>query len=566
MKSVISIGNQDFISIRKNNCFYIDKTDFIREWWENQDSVTLITRPRRFGKTLNMSMTEYFFSVNYSDMGQYFKELSIWKEERFREIQGTYPVISLSFADIKATTYESARMSIIRKLVRLYSAFDFIRSSEALNEKDRTYFDSVGEDMSDDAAAVGINYMSDYLSRYYGKKVIILLDEYDTPLQEAYVHGYWEELTAFIRSLFNSTFKTNPYMERGLLTGITRVSKESIFSDLNNLEVVTTTSEKYSTSFGFTEEEVFTVLENAGIPEEKEHVRYWYDGFSFGNRKDIYNPWSITKYLDTGEYGTYWADTSGNALVSTLIRHSSAKIKSEMEDLLNGGEICTELDEQVIFEQLGRKRGAIWSLLLASGYLKTTRHEMDRRTGKREYFLKITNHESMLMFEEMIESWFAEEDSAYGNFKEALLAGDLDYMNQFMNQVALQSFSSFDSGTKPSENLEPERFYHGFVLGLIVDLAGKYHITSNRESGFGRYDVVMEPLQKQFDAIVMEFKVQNPAKEESLQHTVQNALLQIEEKNYDTELLARGIPKSKIRHYGFAFCGKKVLSGTDKSE
>lgn len=566
MKSVISIGNQDFISIRKNNCFYIDKTDFIREWWENQDSVTLITRPRRFGKTLNMSMTEYFFSVNYSDMGQYFKELSIWKEERFREIQGTYPVISLSFADIKATTYESARMSIIRKLVRLYSAFDFIRFSEALNEKDRTYFDSVGEDMSDDAAAVGINYMSDYLSRYYGKKVIILLDEYDTPLQEAYVHGYWEELTAFIRSLFNSTFKTNPYMERGLLTGITRVSKESIFSDLNNLEVVTTTSEKYSTSFGFTEEEVFTVLENAGIPEEKEHVRYWYDGFSFGNRKDIYNPWSITKYLDTGEYGTYWADTSGNALVSTLIRHSSAKIKSEMEDLLNGGEICTELDEQVIFEQLGRKRGAIWSLLLASGYLKTTRHEMDRRTGKREYFLKITNHESMLMFEEMIESWFAEEDSAYGNFKEALLAGDLDYMNQFMNQVALQSFSSFDSGTKPSENLEPERFYHGFVLGLIVDLAGKYHITSNRESGFGRYDVVMEPLQKQFDAIVMEFKVQNPAKEESLQHTVQNALLQIEEKNYDTELLARGIPKSKIRHYGFAFCGKKVLIGTDKSE
>lgn len=566
MKSVISIGNQDFISIRKNNCFYIDKTDFIREWWENQDSVTLITRPRRFGKTLNMSMTEYFFSVNYSDMGQYFKELSIWKEERFREIQGTYPVISLSFADIKATTYESARMSIIRKLVRLYSAFDFIRSSEALNEKDRTYFDSVGEDMSDDAAAVGINYMSDYLSRYYGKKVIILLDEYDTPLQEAYVHGYWEELTAFIRSLFNSTFKTNPYMERGLLTGITRVSKESIFSDLNNLEVVTTTSEKYSTSFGFTEEEVFTALENAGIPEEKEHVRYWYDGFSFGNRKDIYNPWSITKYLDTGEYGTYWADTSGNALVSTLIRHSSAKIKSEMEDLLNGGEICTELDEQVIFEQLGRKRGAIWSLLLASGYLKTTRHEMDRRTGKREYFLKITNHESMLMFEEMIESWFAEEDSAYGNFKEALLAGDLDYMNQFMNQVALQSFSSFDSGTKPSENLEPERFYHGFVLGLIVDLAGKYHITSNRESGFGRYDVVMEPLQKQFDAIVMEFKVQNPAKEESLQHTVKNALLQIEEKNYDTELLTRGIPKSKIRHYGFAFCGKKVLIGTDKSE
>lgn len=559
MKSVISIGNQDFISIRKNHCFYIDKTDFIREWWENQDSVTLITRPRRFGKTLNMSMTEYFFSLKYSDMGKYFEGLNIWKNDRLRKIQGTYPVLSLSFADIKATNYESARRGIIRKIVRLYSEFEFVRGSGVLNEKDLAYFDSVEESMSDDAAAVAINYMSDYLSRYYGKKVVILLDEYDTPLQEAYVYGYWEELTGFIRSLFNSTFKTNPYMERGLLTGITRVSKESIFSDLNNLEVVTTTSEKYSDSFGFTEDEVFAALESAGKSGEKEHVRYWYDGFSFGSRRDIYNPWSITKYLDAGEYGTYWADTSGNALVSSLIRQSSAKIKSAMETLLNGGKICTELDEQVIFEQLGKKKGAIWSLLLASGYLRVDRCEMDGRTGKRFYDLKITNHETFLMFETMIESWFEEEESAYGNFKEALLAGDIDYMNQFMNQVALRTFSCFDVGNKPSDSLEPERFYHGFILGLIVDMEGKYRITSNRESGFGRYDVLMEPLQEQLDAIVMEFKVQNPGKEDSLERTVENALRQIEEKNYDAELLARGIAKERIRHYGFAFCGKRVL-------
>ena len=561
MKSVISIGNQDFVSIRKNNCFYIDKTDFIREWWDNQDSVTLITRPRRFGKTLNMSMIEYFFSVNHAECSQYFENLAIWKEERFRRLQGTYPVISLSFADIKATTYESVRRAVIRKLVKLYSTFEFIKSSKVLNEKDRAYFDSVEENMSDDAAAVAVNYLSDYLSRYYGKKVIILLDEYDTPLQESYIHGYWENLTAFIRSLFNSTFKTNPYIERGLLTGITRVSKESIFSDLNNLEVVTTTSEKYSGSFGFTEEEVFHALEENGLSDEKETVRCWYDGFSFGKRKDIYNPWSITKYLDTGEYGTYWADTSGNMLISNLIRRSPAKIKTEMEDLLNGGVICTELDEQVIFEQLGRKRGAIWSLMLASGYLKVDRYEMDNRTGKRQYDLKVTNHETMLMFEQMIEDWFTEEDSAYGNFKDALLAGDLDYMNQFMNQVALQTFSSFDTGGKPSEELEPERFYHGFVLGLIVDLAGKYRITSNRESGFGRYDVVMEPLKENLDAIVMEFKVQNTSKEKSLEETVEHALRQIQEKQYDTELLARGIAKEQIRHYGFAFRGKKVLIG-----
>ena len=561
MKAVISIGNQDFVSIRKNHCFYIDKTDFIREWWENQDSVTLITRPRRFGKTLNMNMTEYFFSAKYSDMGQYFEGLAVWKYEKLRNIQGIYPVIALSFADIKATTYEAARMGIVRNLVRLYSEFDFIRTSKVLNKKDLAYFDAVDEGMSDDATVVAINYLSDYLSRYYGKKVIILLDEYDTPLQEAYIHGYWNTLTAFIRSLFNSTFKTNPYMERGLLTGITRVSKESIFSDLNNLEVVTTTSEKYSSSFGFTEKEVFQALDCAGMSEEKKHIRYWYDGFSFGSRKDIYNPWSITKYLDTGAYGTYWADTSGNALVSDLIRQSPGKIKSEMEDLLNGREICTELDEQVIFEQLGRKRGAIWSLLLASGYLKLDRYETDARTGKRQYYLKITNHETMLMFEDMVESGFAEEESAYGNFKEALLDGDLEYMNQFMNQVAIRTLSSFDVGNKPSEEAEPERFYHGFVLGLIVDLEGKYRITSNRESGFGRYDVIMEPLQAHLDAIIMEFKVQNTAREKTLEHTVENALRQIEEKNYDAELLARGIPKEKIRHYGFAFCGKRVLIG-----
>ena len=232
--------------------------------------------------------------------------------------------------------------------------------------------------------------------------------------------------------------------------------------------------------------------------------------------------------------------------------------------MLNGGVICTELDEQVIFEQLGRKRGAVWSLMLASGYLKVDQYEMDKRTGKRRYYLKITNYETMLMFENMIGDWFTEEESAYGNFKEALLAGDLDYMNQFINQVALQTFSSFDTGKKPSEELEPERFYHGFVLGLIVDLAGKYRITSNRESGFGRYDVIMEPLEENLDAIIMEFKVQNTAKEKSLEQTVQNALRQIEEKQYDIELLSRGITKERIRHYGFAFRGKKVLIGNQE--
>ena len=561
MKKVISIGIQGFSDLREQDCFFVDKTNFIKEWWGKRDVVTLITRPRRFGKTLNMSMLDCFFSNKYADRADLFEGLSIWQDEEYRKLQGTYPVIFLSFAAVKAGNLEDAKTQIKQEIARLYEENRYLLEGNVLSDNERKIYNSTTIQMDDTMAQNALKTLSVWMERYYGKKVIILLDEYDTPMQEAYVQGYWDEFTSFVRSLFNASFKTNPYLERAIMTGITRVSKESIFSDLNNLRVVTTTSNLYADCFGFTEEEVFAALDEYGMGDKKDEVKQWYDGFTFGEHRDIYNPWSITKYLDTGEYGTYWADTSGNMLISNLIRRSPAKIKTEMEDLLNGRVICTELDEQVIFEQLGRKRGAIWSLMLASGYLKVDRYEMDNRTGKRQYDLKVTNHETMLMFEQMIEDWFTEEDSAYGNFKDALLAGDLDYMNQFMNQVALQTFSSFDTGGKPSEELEPERFYHGFVLGLIVDLAGKYRITSNRESGFGRYDVVMEPLKENLDAIVMEFKVQNTSKEKSLEETVEHALRQIQKKQYDTELLARGITKERIRHYGFAFRGKKVLMG-----
>ena len=333
---------------------------------------------------------------------------------------------------------------------------------------------------------------------------------------------------------------------------------------MNNLEVVTTTSEKYSTSFGFTEKEVFQVLENNRLSSEKENIRYWYDGFSFGKRKDIYNPWSITKYLDTGEYGTYWADTSGNVLVSNLIRQSPAKIKSEMEDLLQGRTICTDLDEQVIFEQLGRKRGAIWSLLLASGYLKVQNIDYRGITLEPWYTLDITNIETLSMFMTMFRGWFKNKDANYNDFVKALLKGSLKEMNIYMNDVALATFSSFDTGKKPSEKSQPERFYHGFVLGLLVELRDRYQIRSNRESGYGRYDVMLTPVTEVDDAIVIEFKVHEPDEEKSLQDTVRTALDQIKEKNYDAELLLQGIPADRIRHYGFAFEGKKVLIGQDE--
>lgn len=557
----ISLGNTAFASIREANSFYIDKTDFIRQWWKSQDVATLITRPRRFGKSLNLNMLECFFSEKYRGEGELFRGLSIWNHEKYREIQGTYPVIFFSFADIKGQTFTSAREAICQVIQDLYAEFGFLKESERLSQEEKDYFSLVAPMMSDAVAAMSLKRLSMCLHSYYGKKVLIFLDEYDTPLQEAYMYGFWDELTGFMRGLFNSTFKTNPYLERALLTGITRVSKESIFSDLNNLTVITTTSEQYADCFGFTETEVFDALEKYGMSDRQIEVQTWYDGFSFGNKKDIYNPWSITCFLKEKKLRPYWANTSSNQLVGKLVREGSAQIKMVMEDLLAGKSFQTEIDEEIIFEQLQRKKGAIWSLFLAGGYLKVVKSEFDISSGRYSYELALTNQEVKMLFEDMVEGWFSDETVPYNDFLKAFLAKDLDYMNEYMNRVAEATFSTFDTGRNPSDDTNPERFYHGFVLGLIVELAGKYRVTSNRESGFGRYDVMLEPLEKTKDAFVLEFKVFNPRKEKTLEDTVANALQQINEKDYDCELLSRGIQKENIFHYGLAFEGKKVLIG-----
>lgn len=337
MRKKVGIGNQDFETVRETGCFYIDKTKLIRDWWESGDSVTLITRPRRFGKTLNMSMLEKFFSVRYAERGDLFEGLCIWEDEKYRQLQGTYPVISLSFANVKDTNFRAAKQSVNYILEEIYNQYLFLLDSELLTESEKAYYRSVRWDMEEGTAVWAIHRLSDFLYRYYGKRVIILLDEYDTPMQEAYVSGYWREMVFFIRSLFNSTFKTNSCLGRAVMTGITRISKESIFSDMNNLEVVTATSEKYADCFGFTEEEVFGSLDEFGLSNQKQQVKDWYDGFTFGKMTDIYNPWSITHFLDKREIGTYWANTSSNSLVGKLIREGGRDIKVTMEDLLNGG-------------------------------------------------------------------------------------------------------------------------------------------------------------------------------------------------------------------------------------
>lgn len=561
MNKTISIGNQGFDSIRENDCFYVDKTSFIKEWWESQDVVTLIARPRRFGKTLNMNMLNCFFSNQYTGRSDLFEGLSIWKEKKYQEMQGTYPVIWLSFADVKQPSYAETVQKIKRIITNVYQQFYLLREDSRFSEEDKEQFLKIKPEMDNVTAQDALKYLAEILYHFYGKKVIILLDEYDTPMQEAYIHGYWDEFTSFIRGLFNSTFKTNPYMERAVMTGITRVSKESIFSDLNNLNVVTTTSNEYAECFGFTEPEVFEALEAFGLDGQKEKVKEWYDGFTFGEHRDIYNPWSITSFLDKKQIRPYWASTSSNGLINKMIQTASADIKSQMEELLNDRQIVVNFDEQIVFDQLDRNENAIWSLLLASGYLKVEQIDYRGITMEPWYHLSITNLETVSMFSNMFKGWFSISLSNYNGFVKALLAGNVKEMNLYMNDVALATFSSFDVGTHPSGKTQPERFYHGFVLGLLVELRERYQVKSNRESGYGRYDVMLIPKQRQEPAIVMEFKVYDPDAEKSLPDTVEAALQQIQEKQYDTELQEMGIQKEQIRHYGFAFEGKKVLIG-----
>lgn len=555
MAREIAIGQQDYAAIIEKNSFYVDKTFFIKDWWNDPTFCTVILRPRRFGKTLTMSMMEYFFSTKHAGRADLFEGLYIWEHEEFRALQGIYPVINITLADIKEKTHEGAINEIKLIIQSIFNSFTYLADSDKLTSIDKKRFEAHIENPAVESLARSLRFLSELLYKHHGKKVLIFLDEYDTPMQEAFSSGYWNEIVEFIKNLFNATFKTNPYLEKSLITGITRVSKESIFSDFNHVSIVSTLSKQYETSIGFTEEEVFAAMDEYGLTE-KEKVKFWYDGFTFGNHSAMYNPWSIINYLKYQEFKPYWANTSSNGLVSLVLRQASPELKMEMERLLDGKSIKTSIDEQLIFDNLtgGGEDVSTYSLLLASGYMTGTLLVNDEDKGE-IYNIRITNHETRRMFKSLIKKWFSGRQNQYNRFVTALLAGGLEEMNYYMANVSSNVFSFFDTGINAAEN-----FYHAFTLGLMVELRDRYIITSNRESGFGRYDIMLEPRNKNSDdAIIIEFKVFKEMHEDTLKDTAAAALKQIEEKQYAAVLMEKGISAEKIRKYGFAFKGKEVL-------
>ncbi|MBQ7738110.1 MAG: AAA family ATPase [Desulfovibrionaceae bacterium] len=554
MSRIITPGTQSFVKLRQNNYFYVDKTKFIKEWWNGGIDVTLITRPRRFGKTLMLDTVRTFFSPRFADRSDLFEGLEIWDDEQFRNLQGKIPVIFVSFANIKEKNYAAAVEQIKKCLNDLYDDFSRQFDMNLFSEREKKQFDSVQDDMSDTTAKTSLNYLcKHFVSQGYAKP-IILLDEYDTPLHEAWSNGYCDELVDFLHGFFNSTFKTNHNIERALITGITRVAKESIFYDLNNLEVVSTTSDLYTDCFGFTEEEVFAAMDEYGLTNKSE-VKQWYDGFIFGTQQKIYNPWSIIGYLSKKRIAPYWGNSSSNSLIGTLICSGDDTIKEETEKLLKGESIITKLDEQIVFSELYTKEGAIWSFFMASGYVKPLYFNLATKI----YEITVTNLESKMILEDQISTWFYEARTAKNKFIISLLKNDLDAMNIWMTNITKSVFRYFDTANpgKSKQEIRPETFYHAFVLGLIIDLK-QYEISSNGDSGYGRYDVMLMPKKQSDHAIVIEFKIHRSKTEKDLYKTCDNALKQIYENEYITKFKENNITLENIYVYGFAFKGKKV--------
>ena len=547
----IGIGQSDFKILRIKNNYYIDKTKYIKDVIDNESSVLLITRPRRFGKTLNMSMLRYYFDCTKKDSKELFKGLKIMEqEEKYTSKLGYYPCIYLTLKDAGLQSYELMIMQLRTLLMDIYYENRYLLEEAEMAPGERNTFNKILLAEANEIEIInGIKMLSKIMSNYHNKPVMLFLDEYDVPLQNAYVEGYYEECIKFFKTFYGITFKDNPYLEKTILTGVSRVAKESIFSGANNFHVYTVLDDEFSDDFGITEKEMDKIIDDFEIQDQKEEIKKWYDGYTIGNTEGIYNPWSILNYLTDKKLIPYWVNTSSNDLIKLILKNS-ATVKEKIEQLLRDEEIEVPINLETVIVGIEKNEENIWGLLLGTGYLKVT-EIVDLAHGI--YKVKIPNYEIKFLFQNIIREWF--NDKVIGNNLNTILKDlvtlNLEEFEEKFKQLVIEMFSFMDVGKNTAEN-----FYHAFVLGMLVGLKDSYYVKSNRESGFGRYDIMLEPKDKNGNSFVMEFKVLEDEEEKTIEDTIENAKKQIEERKYAEDLEERGY--TKITKMVFAFKGKEV--------
>ena len=547
-KKAVPVGVENFERIIKDGYYYVDKSLLIEKMLENRTPVTLFTRPRRFGKTLNMSMFKYFFDVeNKEENRTLFENLKI-SNSKYMSEQGKYPVIFISLKDLKADTWEMCRLEIKKVISKLYREFQYI--TEKMDEDDKEIYNSIKNRKNDIDLNTSLELLSDFLCEYYGKKVIVLIDEYDSPIINAFDKGYYNEAIEFFQVFYSSALKTNDSLKYGILTGITRIIKEGIFSGLNNLYVNTILSKNYAEYFGLLESEVIEMLDNFNMKYKIEEVRSWYNGYLFGNEQ-IYNPWSIVNYLREKEIKSYWANVSGNTLLENMLDNAGESVYADLKRFTDGESIEKYISDGTTIKSLLSSDDEIWQLFLYSGYLTKAEEQMEIDVMSEYtniYNLKIPNREIRSYFGSLFLNRFFGTEVKTNILIKALENEDIKKFEKTLGEIMINMLSHFDLDS------EMEKIYQVFMIGLVGFLMGRYEIISNNESGYGRYDLAMIPVKSNEKAYLMEFKISKA--EKGMRAKAEEALKQIDEKKYDTRLKARGI--KNILKIGIAFYGKSV--------
>ena len=544
----IGIGISDFKAIRMRKNYFIDKSMYIKDIIDNQSAVVLVTRPRRFGKTLNMSMLKYYFDCNAKDSKELFEGLKIMEQgEKYTSKLGAYPCLYLTLKDVNDSNYENMILDFKTAILEMYREHIYLLDSDKIYEDEKERIMDILYAREDEVALkTSVRELSSYLYRYYNKPVMLFIDEYDVPIQTAYIKKYYQQAMDFLKAFYGSTFKDNPYLEKTVLTGVSRVAKESIFSGANNFKVFTVLDNEFADDFGITSEEMDKVMKDFNVEDDKEEIKKWYDGYRIGNVEGIYNPWSVLNYLTDKQLKPYWVNTSSNDLIKLTVKNSMT-VKEKMERLLKDEEIEVPIKLETEIDGIENNEDNIWGLMLGTGYLKVV-EQIDRKM----YKVKLPNYEIKTLFEDMVDEWFS--DKVQGNDLRSILKDlvelRLDEFQKKFRVLTKEMFSYMDVGENTAEN-----FYHAFVLGMLVGLRDTYYVNSNRESGFGRYDIMLEPHDRNGNSFIMEFKVADSFEDESIEEVIESAKKQIEEKGYESNLRERGF--NNITKIVFAFKGKE---------